>query len=472
VSSSRLQWLLDRFRQHTDSTYLVWNDRQFSYKTLLAHISQWRRRLDDSNIGSGAVVSLEADYSPQALALFIALVDRGAIIVPLTPAVQAQRTEFRRIAEVQVIISIAADDSFHISCPDRRELQNELLRSLSQQGEPGLILFSSGSTGESKAALHNLTSLLKKFQTLRHPLVAVAFLMLDHIGGINTLFYVLSNAGTLVCPENRTPDAVCSAIAGHGVELLPTSPTFLNLLLISEAYKRHSLASLKRITYGTEVMPQRTLDRIQQLFPQVELQQTYGLSEIGILRSKSRSSNSLWVKVGGEEFQTKIEHGTLWVKAQSAMMGYLNAPSPFDAEGWLNTGDAVERDGDFIRILGRQSEIINVGGEKVHPVEVENVLLGIPNVHDVAVAGESNPITGQMVTARFNLLQPEEPASFRRRVKEYCRGRLAPFKTPAKIEIVSTDQYNARFKKIRRTGTLQTASAAAAAERDTDGGSQ
>jgi len=93
--------------------------------------------------------------------------------------------------------------------------------------------------------------------------------------------------------------------------------------------------------------------------------------------------------------------------------------------------------------------MINVGGEKVYPVEIENVLLGMPNVKDVAVTGERNPITGQIVVARFNLIQPEDPAAFRGRVREYCADKLARYKIPARIEILSTEQYNARYKKMR-----------------------
>ena len=187
------------------------------------------------------------------------------------------------------------------------------------------------------------------------------------------------------------------------MELLPTTPTFLNLLLLSEAYRSHDLSSLKLITYGTEVMPDSTLQRLHEAFPGVRLQQTYGLTELGILRSKSQDSSSAWVKVGGEGIETKVVDGTLWVKAPSAMVGYLNAPSPFDAEGWMNTEDLVDVNGEYVRFLGRKSQIINVGGAKVYPAEVESVLLQMPNVADATVYGQPNPITGHIVAARLTL---------------------------------------------------------------------
>jgi long-chain acyl-CoA synthetase len=311
------------------------------------------------------------------------------------------------------------------------------------------VLFSSGSTGKSKAALHNFTALLEKFKVVRRQMCTLTFLLLDHIGGINTLFYALSNGGTVVSVQSRDPEVICQAIERHKVELLPTSPTFLNLLLISEAYRNHDLSSLKRITYGTEVMPGTTLKRIHEVLPNVELQQTYGLSELGILRSKSKDSNSLWVKVGGEGFETKVINGILWIRAQSAMVGYLNAASPFDEQGWMNTEDVVEINGDYIRILGRRTEIINVGGEKVYPVEVEDVLMRMKNIRDTTVYGEKNPITGNIVVARVNLFEPEELMALKSRIRAFCKDKLAPFKIPIKVEITEEEQFSARYKKAR-----------------------
>jgi acyl-CoA synthetase (AMP-forming)/AMP-acid ligase II len=91
-----------------------------------------------------------------------------------------------------------------------------------------------------------------------------------------------------------------------------------------------------------------------------------------------------------------------------------------------------------------------VGGQKVYPAEVENVLMEIPNVRDVTVSSAPNPITGNIVVAHFNLIEPEDFAAFKKRVREFCRGRLESFKIPARMEIVRNDQFSGRFKKMRR----------------------
>ena len=444
-----LDWLFERFEETPDQEALIYRDKPYRYRWLLDEIHRWQRELDSYDISIGSVVALEGDYSPLVVALLLALIDRGCIVVPLTTTVESQKPRFKEVAEVGKSFLFGENDTWQVESYSV-EVEHPLNRRLIEQGDPGLVLFSSGSTGEPKGALHNFAKLLEKFKVKRHSMRTITFLLLDHIGGINTLLYVLSNIGTIIAIEDRSPDAVCKTIEQHQVELLPTSPTFLNMLLLSEAYRHFDLSSLKRITYGTEPMPESTLKRISDIFPNAILQQTYGLSELGILRSKSRSNDTLWVKVGGEGFETKVVDNILWIKAESAMLGYLNAPSPFDEDGWFNTGDEVEVDGEYLKILGRRSEMINIGGEKVYPAEVESLLMELDNILDASVRGEPNPITGQMVVARVTLTEPESPAALRKRIRASLKGNVAPYKIPAKFEITENPLHSARYKKMRR----------------------
>jgi acyl-CoA synthetase (AMP-forming)/AMP-acid ligase II len=447
-----VDFLIEVFKENRHAEAIIWNEQAYSYDWLLSRFEYWKQRLADERLHPGTVVILEADFSPNSVALFLALTDHGCILVPLTESVKAKRAAFINIAEGEISCAIDKDDAITI-----RSLSHNATHPLYQQlrgeGHPGLVLFSSGSTGESKAGVHDLLWLLDKFKVRRRSLRTISFLLYDHIGGINTMLHTLSNGGCLITVRERKPDEVLAAIERYRVELLPTSPTFINLVLLSEAYRRHNLDSLKTVTYGTEPMPESTLLRFNRLFPEINLQQTYGLSEVGILRSKSRTSDSLWVKIGGEGFQTRVVDGVLQIKAKSAMLGYLNAPSPFTVDGWFNTGDAVEVDGEYLKILGRKSEIINVGGEKVYPAEVESVIQEMDSVADVTVFGEKNPITGNIVCAdvlpAFQVTDANRK-EFISNLKQHCRRNLQGYKVPVKVSLVSEQQYNNRFKKIRR----------------------
>lgn len=447
-----IDFLKTVFLENKDREAVVWRERCVSYRELSTSLERWTTELDRQRVAPGTVVAIEADFSPNAIALLLALIERACIIVPLTPSVAAKREEFKAIAEVEVSIEIDARDEVKFA-QERNAVTHEILKELRTRAHPGLVLFSSGSTGKSKAAVHDIVGMLGKFKVRRHARRAITFLLYDHIGGFNTMLYQLSNGGCIITVRDRDPDTVLSAIATHRVELLPTSPTFINLILFSEAWRRHDLSSLRTVTYGTEPMSESTLQRFHQVLPQVDLQQTYGLSEVGILRSKSRSSDSLWVKLGGEGFKTRVVDGILQLQAESAMLGYLNAPSPFTADGWFNTGDRVEVDGEYFRILGRQSEIINVGGQKVYPAEVESVLQQMPGVADVAVYGEKNPITGQIVCARVQLREPRDLREFNRELRLFCRGRLQSYQVPMRVVFADASLHGERFKKIRRDTT-------------------
>ncbi|MFJ8083986.1 class I adenylate-forming enzyme family protein [Streptomyces sp. NPDC096205] len=431
---------------------LIFHEEICTYADLLKLLDGWRSRLAGHEVRPGQVVALEATYSPETCAGLLALVERGAIVVPMTGLPEAKRREFEEISQAEAVLTVDGEHNtvkFHRT---GRRARHEIYERLRAGRTPGLVLFSSGTTGRSKASVLDFSKVLQRYGEPVKPRRTLSFMNIDHIGGINTLLHTLSQGGTLVTVAERTPDAVFSAVAAHRVEVLPTTPTFLNMVLISGAHERHDTSSLRLITYGTEPMPEQTLRALRRALPAVRLKQTYGLSELGILPTKSRGDDTLWVKLGQSAgFEYKIVDSVLRIRSDMAMLGYLNAPAPFDEEGWFDTQDVVETDGEWVRILGRTSEIINVGGEKVYPVEVEGVLLEVPNITDVVVSGRPSPVTGMVVAATVSLAAPEERASVARRIRAYCAGRLEPFKIPAAIDIAGTAQHSDRFKKIRST---------------------
>jgi acyl-CoA synthetase (AMP-forming)/AMP-acid ligase II len=444
-----MDFLFDRFAGAADA--IAFNDRgrRFTYRQVIDTTGILERKVREAGIEPGDVVEVVGDYSPEIVCLLFALAGNRNIIVPVTRESVIERTLIEDLAEVQWVAEFAGDEPRFERLPTTPS--NPLVAGLRAAGDPGLILFSSGSSGTPKAMLHNMRLVTEKFRKQGPPIIAIAFLMLDHFGGINTILSILSGLGTVVTVPDRSVVSICRTIEEHRVEILPTTPSFLGMLVRSDALERFDLSSLKRITYGTEVMPQQTLDRVSQAFPGVALQQTYGLSEVGVLRSKSRDDGSLWLSVGGDGFETKVVDGILWIRSAFAMVGYLNAPSLFDAEGWFNTQDVVEVDGEWLRILGRDSDLINVAGQKVYPAEVEQMILALDNITDVAVFGEAHAILGQVVVAKVATLEPESQASLKQRIRTEGARHLAPFKLPTKVVLAEeSDLYSTRLKKRRR----------------------
>ena len=435
------------FQNYSSSNAIVWKNEAFTYAFILNRMNYWRNKLE--SIASDNIVGLESDFSPETIAILFILIEKNNIIVPLDITHSNKNEKKINIAQLDVLIKVKSENDIEIIYLVNNEPKNSLYNIIKSRNVPGLVLFTSGSSGKPKGAVHDFSKLLNKFTTKRNALKTINFLLFDHWGGLNTLFHVLSNGGTLIFLENRNADYVCGLIEKYKVELLPTSPTFLNMLLLSRSYERYSLSSLKIISYGAEPMPESLLNRLGILFPLIKLQQTYGLIELGVMRSQSESNNSLWVKLGGEGYQTRVENGILQIKSDSAMLGYLNAESPFTNDGWFITGDSVEVKGEYFRILGRKSEIINVGGEKVFPQEVENVILQIADIVDVMVYSENNPLTGKIVCANIKYKGIKPKSDLIKEIKLFCKLNLEQYKVPVKINIVDQTFESDRFKKNR-----------------------
>jgi len=441
-----VDFLLKGINENAEKAAIITREKVFTFNDIYNEYKKCENEFDKCGLGEGKIVSVVADFSPVSVALLLALIRRNCILVPVSSTIK-HADKYAIISEAEYRISMK-NDSFvvdKIGCSPVHTLLSQLIK----KNLPGLILFSSGTTGEPKAALHDLSMLLEKFTKPGKVFRTITFLLFDHIGGFNTLMHAMANGGTIVTVNSRSVDDVCSVIENHKVELLPTSPTFLNMMLLSRAYEKYDLSSLKIISYGTEPMAESTLVALNSLLPNTVLKQTYGLSELGIMSTKSESSGSLWLKLGGDGFETKIVDGILHIRAKSAMLGYLNAASPFDDEQWFNTKDKVEVKGEFIKILGRTTDIINVGGEKVYPIEVESVLLRCEGVKDARVFGLKNPIVGSMIVAEI-LVEPENNnREFIKKLRVFCVENLEKFKVPAKFNLEIDSLYGDRLKKMR-----------------------
>jgi acyl-CoA synthetase (AMP-forming)/AMP-acid ligase II len=312
MSAAEYHWLDQRLRGFGDLQALIWRDESWSYDRLCQAVAEWRGKLERRGIGPGSTLAICGDYSPRSCALLLAAIMNRNIVVPLASAASRRRDMLMETAQVRFAVEFDGADVPRFS-ELAHSVTHPLLNELAQRGAAGLVLFSSGSTGESKASVLDFDRLLARFQGPRPGYRTLVFLLLDHIGGINTLFHVLCHGGTVVTLRDRNPDDVCRAIAAWRIQLLPTTPTFLRMLLIADAISRHDLSSLELITYGTEPMPAATLAAIREALPRVRFKQTYGLSELGILPTRSRESGSLWLKLGDSGYEHRIVDGVLWL---------------------------------------------------------------------------------------------------------------------------------------------------------------
>jgi acyl-coenzyme A synthetase/AMP-(fatty) acid ligase len=426
-------------------------EREFLYSDLVNNISDFHLKLKNLNINSGEIVFILGDYSFDSISLFFSLAINGNIIVPITSDNKQEINERINVTQPDWIFNLNSKTEKKIVYNTKTE-RHHLLDSLIKYELPGLILFSSGSTGKPKAMVHNLENLISNFIDKKgKEMNFLLFLMFDHIGGINTLFNCLSMGVIITIPQNRNPNDIARLIEKRRINILPSSPTFLNLMFISNVFDVFDLSSIRMITYGTEAMPESLLLKLKDKLPRVKFLQTFGTSETGIIKTSSMSSSSTFLKFDDPNQEFKIVNGELWLRSKTQVLGYINhSNESFTEDGWFMTGDLVEQTADgYIKIIGRSKELINVGGEKVLPAEIESVLMELDFIKDCIVRSEKNAITGQMVCADIVLKDGYIFKDVKLEIKSHCRQKLELYKIPTKLKEIDKVIFTKRFKKNR-----------------------
>ena len=447
-----MSFLLERFRDNADKIAIIDDGKSYTYGELLEGI------LDLSSTTlkgiKNKVVAIIGGYSFYNIALFLALYENKNIIVPLVECNETALKESMADIKINAEILEFPNSKFHklefpnLEFLETNDKKHAIIENLFRQNHAGLVLFSSGSTGKPKAMIHNLDTLISSFEVKKpRKLNMLLFLLFDHIGGINTLLNILATLSTAIIPKYRNSDEICALIEKYKVSVLPSNPTFLNLILMSNAHKKYDLSSLKMITYGTEAMSESLLARLKATFKKVKFLQTFGTSETGILNTSSKSSGSTYIKLNDAEY--KIVNGELWIKSKTQILGYLNADMSAFKDGWFKTGDLVLRDAEYLKIVGRSKELINIGGKKALPSEIESVIMELENIADCVVYGEKNAITGQSVVCDVVLKSDMAKDELKKLIRSTCASKLERYKIPSKINVVEKIAFTNRFKKVR-----------------------
>ncbi len=310
------------------------------------------------------------------------------------------------------------------------------------EGISGFILKSSGTTGKPKLVLYSFDQFLEKFRDAQfNPIKTIMIMGLNHIGGMDVFFSVVSRGGEIIFPSKVTPQEICQIVEREKIEFLSLSPTFLNLILLSNSHKKYNISSLKIINFGAETMPSSLLDKARNELPNTNFRQTFGTTETGTMTVVRHPENPLLIKIPN----SKIIDSKLYIKSTHGMIGYLGEDSPIE-DGYFPSGDVVEEHGDYIRILGRQTDVVNIGGEKVLLTEVEDALLGHPNVQDAIVSSEKNAIMGNILVAQIVW---NASSDCKKDIRQYLENKYKKCFIPTKIKVVNEIPHSARFKKIR-----------------------
>lgn len=431
---------LENLQRFSKNQAIIFNDEIYTYECLFKEIKSIKKLLD-SKLKDSEVVAVICKFSYTSIALVLALAIKKCIIAT-----------FAKFDEKNIDNSYAnfiIKENLEIIKANNTKT-HKLIQNLQKTKNSGLILHSSATTGKAKVMLHNLDEMFRiRARKVEKKLRILAILAFDHIGGIDVFIRALSIGATLVIPKNKTTSEILKALQNHKVQILPATPTFLSLLMLDESFKEYDLSSIKSISYGAEAMSEALLKKLNQTFKDIKIEQKFGTSETGSFVVKSKNNESLFIKIDDKNVEYKIVENELYLKSKTQILGYLNINEGFE-DGWFKTGDLVETTEDgYLKIIGRSKEIINIGGLKVLPNEVENVILELDFIKDAIVFGEKNIITNESVSCEILLKENIDQQIAKKEILKHARANLEKHKIPTKIKFVGKLSLNERFKKKR-----------------------
>ncbi|MGZ4291496.1 MAG: acyl-CoA synthetase [Gaiellaceae bacterium] len=444
------RWLRDRARNTPDRVAVDFDARLTTYREL-------DERSDElaTALRHGEVVSTLTGNSVEHIALFFACAKRGAILHPiswrLAPAEIAYQLDDAgsSVFWVEDEYRALGDAARERASATPRDLVSDTseLSDTPQDSDGLLLIYTSGTTGKPKGAL--LTHANCFWTNLSFDLatgiggddVALAFLPQFHVGGWNVQPLLAWWKGAKVILERQfEASRALRLIEEKGVTTMMGVPANYLFMAQDRAFATTDLSSLRCCVVGGAPMPVPLIEQWRERG--VEIVQGYGLTEASpnVLCLPPEDAMRKIGSAGKPYAYVEIDVGPgneLLVRGPNVFPGYWRNPEATAEtlrDGWLHTGDVVERDDEgYVTIKGRLKEMFISGGENVYPAEVESVLHEHPNVQDAAVVGVPDERWGE-VGAAFVVV--DAPLS-EEEIVEFCRERLARFKVPKSVDFLA-----------------------------------
>ena len=322
------------------------------------------------------------------------------------------------------------------------------------------VLLTSGTTGAPKLVAHTLASLAG---SLMHapppdpPVVWSTFYDIRRYGGLQIFLRALFLRTPLVLSDaSETPDAFLARAGQLGVTHISGTPSHWRRALMGPAA---GLIDPEYVRLSGEIADQAILNQLQATYPRARVAHAFASTEAGLVFEVNDSlagfPADLLVHTPGIEL--RIVDDTLRVRSDRTASRYLgdNAPPLREADGYVDTRDLLELQDGRYNFVGRGDGVINVGGQKVHPEEVEAVLNRHPDVHMSLVWPKKSPITGALVVADIVLRTTpatrtaDDTADPRAEILRFCRAALPAYKVPVLLNVVSSLAVSASGKLAR-----------------------
>lgn len=312
------------------------------------------------------------------------------------------------------------------------------------QGNREVLLTTSGTTGDPKITRHSIEELISRIAIDPLKRSGASWMLAYHpasFAGLQVILTALLNRAVIIVPDRMDLQGLVSSYITHRPTHISGTPTFWRGLL-QTSLSPESTEHLQQITLGGELTDQTLLDRLRTHFTNARIVHIYATTELGVIFSVNDERAGFpidWLDSGVNGFGLRQRNGQLEVK---------RSPS---SNNWIQTGDLIEAVGDRIHFRGRSDGVINVGGAKANPEEIEEALLSHPEIAEVHVYGRPNTVIGMLVSADV-VLRPDSTTDqdkLRVNIHQFAAEHLAAHKIPRMIQFVSEIQISPTGKKLR-----------------------
>ncbi|MDN5787601.1 class I adenylate-forming enzyme family protein [Pseudorhodobacter sp.] len=314
------------------------------------------------------------------------------------------------------------------------------------------VLTTSGTTSTPKLVQHSLSSLTRTTRSDtargRGQVWGMVYDYTRFAGLQLVLQSLLSGACLVLPPQDVALDVQLQFLAQHGCTHLSATPTMWRKILMSP---QGGSLPLRQITLGGEIADDTILASLARAYPTARLSHIFASTEAGVgfsVTDGKAGFPATYLTDPPAGIGLRIAEGRLWVRNDQVGAAYLDGRGAVSQDGWVDTGDMVEERDARVFFKGRESGVINVGGNKVHPEEVERVLLSHPMVQMARVYGKANPIMGALVMADI-VPVADAPDTIRQEVTAYLRARLEKHMVPASLRLTNGFDVNAAGKITR-----------------------
>ena len=400
----------------------------------------------DSDTFEGRSVLIAVSSQFTAAAALVELDGAARRVVLYPPDLSLEHIEFVvDCAGVDIVLSdrLLTPPRTAACVQPSRWTKGSVIAASGDQHETEWVLLTSGTTGRPKLVVHTLASLSGAIETGRGQAEAVVwstFYDIRRYGGLQIFLRAVVTATSIILSsaQESTVEFLGRA-ASHRVTHISGTPSHWRRALMSPAAR---LITPEYVRLSGEIADQGILNQLRAVYPQARIGHAFATTEAGVAFAVNDGlagfPSDVLESTAGVEM--KIENRSLRIRSSRTARCYLggHARALRDADGFVDTGDVLERRNDRYYFVGRADGMINVGGMKVYPEEVEAVINGHPEVEMSLVRTKKNPITGALVVADVVLKgAPETPSSeVRLDILRLCRETLPPHKVPATINFV------------------------------------